>query len=215
MEGSFSPDAFRQVAFESGASGNKSIGAEACSHKSIRSFQGSTEYEPRMILAVDVQYREPDATVAGVLFAQWNDAQPAARYALVCDGIADYVPGEFYRRELPCIHRLIDALGPVALSCIVIDGYVALGEEQRPGLGAHLWQSLDERIAVIGVAKSRFLGTPEQAELRRGDSQRPLFVSAAGLPLAQAREAIAAMAGAHRLPDLLKLVDRLARGLES
>jgi deoxyribonuclease V len=166
-----------------------------------------------MILAVDVQYRATDATVAGVLFAQWDDPQPAARHALICADIAEYVPGEFYRRELPCIHRLLDALDGVEPTCVVIDGYVYLGEEQRPGLGAHLWESLDRRIPVIGVAKSRFAGTPEQAELCRGDSRRPLFVTAAGMALADARAAIARMSGAHRLPELLKLVDRLARGL--
>jgi deoxyribonuclease V len=167
-----------------------------------------------MILALDVHYRVTDATVAGVLFAQWDDAQAAARHALVCEDIADYVPGEFYRRELPCIHRLLDTLGEMTLSYIVIDGYVHLGEEQRPGLGAHLWESLGGRVPVIGVAKTRFAGTPAEAELRRGGSDRPLYVSAAGLPLSEAREAIARMLGAHRLPDLLKLVDHLARGLD-
>lgn len=167
-----------------------------------------------MILAVDVHYRETDATVAGVLFAQWEDERSARSLAVICEDIAGYVPGEFYRRELPCIHRLLDALGDVELSCIVIDGYVRIGEEQRDGLGAYLWESLDRRLPVIGVAKSRFIGTPVEAELRRGDSQRPLYVSAAGMELEEALAAIARMSGAHRLPELLRQVDHLARGME-
>lgn len=164
-----------------------------------------------MMLAVDVHYRPTDATVAGVAFEHWEDAQPSWQRALVCESIADYEPGAFYRRELPCIARLLDALPGALPQCIVIDGYVWLGAAQRPGLGAHLWESLQRRVAVIGVAKTRFEGTPAEAELRRGGSERPLYLSAAGMPLAQAHAAIASMHGEHRLPELLKRVDRLAR----
>lgn len=167
-----------------------------------------------MILAVDVQYHEHSATVAGVLFDDWGDARAAATHTRVCEEIAEYVPGEFYRRELPCIADLLAGLGDVPLSCIVIDGYVWLGAEQRPGLGAHLWESLHRRVAVVGIAKTFYADTPAQAEVRRGGSERALYVSAAGLPLDTARAAVARMSGDYRIPDLLKQVDRLARGLE-
>lgn len=168
-----------------------------------------------MILAVDVQYRETSATVAGVLFADWGDAQAIASHTLVCEDIAEYVPGEFYRRELPCILRLLDTLAAVTIDCIAIDGYVWLGAEQRPGLGAHLRDALHERVPVVGIAKTYYAGTPAAAEVRRGGSDRPLYVSAAGMALDEARAAVARMSGGHRIPDLLKQVDRLARGLDA
>lgn len=166
-----------------------------------------------MILAVDVQYRETSATVAGVLFADWGDAQALASHAVVCNDVAEYVPGEFYRRELPCILRLLDTLAEATIDCIAIDGYVWLGAERRPGLGAHLRDALGERVPVVGIAKTYYAGTPAEAEVRRGGSDRPLYVSAAGMALDEARAAVARMSGSHRIPDLLKQVDRLARGL--
>ncbi|QWF16341.1 endonuclease V [Lysobacter capsici] len=173
-----------------------------------------------MILAVDVHYRDTSATVAGVVFAQWDDAQAFASHTVTCDDIANYVPGEFYRRELPCIVQLLDRLAKldslkdVAIDCIAIDGYVWLGAEQRPGLGAHLREALHDRVPVVGIAKTCYAGTPAEAEVRRGGSDRPLYVSAAGMALVDARAAVAGMSGSHRIPDLLKQVDRLARGLE-
>lgn len=164
-----------------------------------------------MILAADVHYRDAGARAAGVLFADWADPEPAATLSVELAEVAEYLPGEFHRRELPCIAALLARL-PAAPDCIVVDGHVWLDGAGRPGLGAHLWQALQRRVAVVGVAKTRFAGTPAAAELRRGASARPLYVTAAGLDPALAHAAVARMHGAHRLPDLLKRADRLARG---
>ncbi|WP_245872852.1 hypothetical protein [Deinococcus planocerae] len=86
-----------------------------------------------------------------------------------------------------------------------------MGSEQRPGLGWHLWEALAGRVPVIGVAKSRFHGTPGETEVFRGTSRSPLFVTSVGLPLEEAKGDIRGMAGAHRIPTLLKEVDRLSR----
>jgi len=75
----------------------------------------------------------------------------------------------------------------------------------------HLWLSLAKRIPVIGVAKSNFRGTPEEAKLYRGNSRRPLFISCMGLPLDEAQNYIARMHGEYRIPTLLKSADRLSR----
>jgi deoxyribonuclease V len=48
----------------------------------------------------------------------------------------------------------------------------------------------------------------------RGQSSRPLYVTAAGMAVTDAAALVGAMAGRFRLPDALKLVDRLARGIE-
>ena len=49
------------------------------------------------------------------------------------------------------------------------------------------------------------------AEVLRGESTKPLFMSAAGCELSEAAKNVQAMHGAHRLPVLLKRVDALCR----
>lgn len=63
---------------------------------------------------------------------------------------------------------------------------------------------------MIGVAKSAFPGAPS-VEVLRGHSKTPLHVTAAGVDVAQAAESIRAISGAHRIPDMLRRVDRLSR----
>lgn len=163
-----------------------------------------------MILAIDVAYQDSRACVAGVLFKHWDSPEPEQVLSLMLDGVADYQPGAFYLRELPCITRLLAAVKQ-PLSAIVIDGYVQLGQDQHAGLGLHLWHSLNKQIPVIGVAKTWFKDTPENCQLLRGKSNTPLYVTAAGMDLTEAKTHIASMAGQHRIPTLLKLVDQQCR----
>jgi deoxyribonuclease V len=163
-----------------------------------------------MILAVDVAYRGTAATAAGVLFTSWDSDSAARTVIAKIENVAEYVPGEFYLRELPCIGKLLEQVD-VPLDCIVIDGYVTLGENESPGLGWRLWESRGRTTPVIGVAKTAFAGTPTQARLYRGATARPLFVTAVGIPLVEAKACIARMHGQHRLPDLLTAADRLSR----
>ncbi|MGN6153760.1 MAG: endonuclease V [Lysobacteraceae bacterium] len=162
------------------------------------------------ILATDVHYTDAGAVAAGVLFDDWGAATPLRSVTRRFDAVEPYVPGAFYRRELPCLLGLLreHALQP---DVIVVDGHAFLDAAARPGLGKHLFDALDGRVPVIGVAKTAFVGMDPRFEVRRGDSARPLYVTAAGLPLAEARARIRAMHGAHRLPTLLKAVDRLCR----
>ena len=124
------------------------------------------------------------------------------------DDVAPYEPGAFYKRELPAIHALLDPLPPLDL--LIVDGYVDLDPDGRPGLGAHVRDELG--IPVVGVAKTAFRGATHAVAVRRGGAGRPLFVTAAGVPLPDAAAMVAAMAGPFRLPDALRRVDALARG---
>ena len=92
---------------------------------------------------------------------------------------------------------------------LVIDGYVDLDPAGRPGLGAHVHEEFG--IPVIGVAKTRFASATHAALVLRGDAVRPLYVTAAGLPAADAADLVRAMAGKFRLPDALRRADALAR----
>ena len=93
----------------------------------------------------------------------------------------------------------------------MIDGYVYLGVQQTVGLGQHLYAALVDKIPVIGVAKNEFKGTPKEFEILRGQSTKPLYVSAIGIELTQAKKNVQTMYGKYRIPELLKQVDRLSR----
>ena len=162
------------------------------------------------ILAVDVDYRSDRAVAAGVLFQAWGDSAPLQEICVVCQIKDEYVPGEFYRRELPCILQLYKQIG-TQVDIMLIDGFVYLGAERRPGLGMYLYERLNGKVAVIGVAKSAYKDTPAITALWRGRSKRPLYVTAIGIEETVARQAIQQMHGQDRLPTLLKQVDRLCR----
>ncbi|MFO8036584.1 MAG: endonuclease V [Anaerolineales bacterium] len=164
-----------------------------------------------MKLAVDVDYREDKAVAAGLLFSDWQSCEAEQKGTVSLSEFRKYEPGQFYKRELPCILELLKGMDPLP-DTILIDGYVHLGEDQKPGLGAYLYQALEGKCAVIGVAKSRFRGTPDGAGLTRRGSRRPLYVTSLGIPQARAKRFIADMCGDSRIPLLLKEVDQLCRG---
>jgi deoxyribonuclease V len=163
-----------------------------------------------LIAFLDVDYRDSGAVAAAVLAHDWADPVPAAEVVAHIPEVAEYVPGEFFRRELPC---LLNVLGrcPSPPDVVVVDGYVWLGPD-RPGLGARLHQALGDRVPVVGVGKTCFLSAQAVAvPILRGGSKQPLWVTAAGMDPFVAAEAVRGMHGPYRLPTLLGRVDRLAR----
>ncbi len=164
-----------------------------------------------MFACIDVDYRDALAITACLTFTKWTDELPLAEYIAVINNVSSYVPGEFYRRELPCILQVLDKVKH-PLDVIVVDGYVWL-EENHMGLGGHLYQALNKEVAVIGVAKNKF-HKANHAEVIRGESKKPLYVTSVGLDELEATELIASMAGTFRVPTLLKLVDSLCRNYD-
>lgn len=164
-----------------------------------------------MIACLDVGYTGAVARAACVVINDWRASRPTAECVATIHEVKGYQPGEFYRRELPCIRAVLDKLNQPP-TCIVVDGYVWLDGDHRPGLGAHLYETLNHKVPVIGVAKNPFRDTEHATELRRGTSDRPLYITAVGVPIAQAVVNIGAMQGPHRLPTVLKRVDELSRG---
>lgn len=163
-----------------------------------------------MILAVDVDYRGRAASIAGIAFENWQDASEQSVFRSRLEGIEDYVPGQFYRRELPCILKLIEE-HQIAPDSIVIDGFVYLDGKSRPGLGKHLYDALQGKVSVLGVAKRPFKGVAQECELYRGTSEKPLYISSVGMPLSEARNHIKSMHGKYRIPTLLKKADRVSK----
>lgn len=166
-----------------------------------------------MIAVLDVDYRNPGARAAAVWASTWTDTTPVAQQTIDLPEVAPYVPGAFYRRELPCLLRVLE-LSAQLPEIAVIDGYVWLDDAGRPGLGDYLYRAYQGKLAVVGIAKTAFAGADQStriAHVFRGRSTRPLYVSAVGLLLESARQGVASMAGEHRIPTLVSAADRLAR----
>jgi deoxyribonuclease V len=162
-----------------------------------------------VILAVDVQYQENTAFVGGVVFDDWGAPEPTAEFVSTLEDIEEYEPGNFYKRELPCILKLLTE-HVLAPKCIVVDGYVYLDGKQKPGLGKRLFDSLADLDEVIGVAKKTYSEIGDDFEIYRGKSEKPLYITTTG-DLESAKSRIATMFGKHRMPVLLKRADQICR----
>jgi deoxyribonuclease V len=162
-----------------------------------------------MIACVDVDYRDVGAVAACVCIGKWGDGTSVLESVIEISYVEPYEPGQFYRRELPCILAVLKSF-PHSPQVVIIDGYVWLGEH-RPGLGAHLHEALDKQVPVIGVAKTHFVGAEPVALVTRGRSRTPLYITAAGIDVADAASKIKAMHGPYRIPTMLKRVDKLSR----
>ena len=167
-----------------------------------------------MLACLDVDYSPKRTCASCVLFARWDSDKPTAELSarLNANDAAGYVPGAFYERELPALLAVLDKLPFTvdALDALVIDGYVWLGRE-RAGMGHHLFEATGRRVPVIGVAKNAFADNDVALPLLRGESQKPLYITAVGIDAGQAHRAVANMHGHHRVPTLLKWVDRACR----
>ena len=163
-----------------------------------------------MKLAIDVDYNNDTAHIAGVAFSAWEDVEPSAIYTSELKDVEAYESGMFFKRELPCILKLLQEhrLTP---EYIIIDGFVYLDGYKEPGLGKYLHDALNGAFAIIGVAKRPFKNTPESCEVYRGQSSKPLYVTSEGIAADTAKEYIATMHGGFRVPDLLKMADQLCR----
>lgn len=163
-----------------------------------------------MIAILDVHYGRNMARTGCVLIDAWQDLRPRAVHVAPAPVSRDYIPGRFYLRELPCLTRLLERL-PSLPDIIVIDGHAWLLPD-RPGMGHYLFETLNGDVVVIGVGKTAFKGSLGAVQVRRGRSRKPLYVTADGMPNAQAAACIRAMAGPHRIPLMIKMADQLARG---
>jgi deoxyribonuclease V len=158
--------------------------------------------------AVDVYY--PDAggaTAALVLAADPTFGGALEERAVTLESVAPYRPGAFFERELPALRAVLAGVGPFDL--LVVDGYVHLDPDGRPGLGAHAHTEFG--VPVIGVAKTAFHGASHAIAVQRGQATRPLYVTAIGVPPDEAAALVRRMAGPYRLPDALRRVDALSR----
>lgn len=165
-----------------------------------------------MILALDTYYFNGKAKTVGLIFDSWTDATEKYAYSETIESLADYEPGEFYKKELPCILSLINTYHLDGFEAIVVDGFVYLDDGGKLGLGGRLYEALEQKVPIIGVAKTNFFSIKEHKRaLLRGDSLKPLFITAIGINLDVATEKIKIMNGDFRIPSLLKRLDVLTK----
>ena len=162
-----------------------------------------------MIVTTDVLYNPPYAYSAAIVFEEWSSSGPSSVYKARTEIESHYIPGELFLRELPALKAALQKVTQ-NISVIIIDGYVRFSKD-RPALGWHLFYELKSKIPVVGVAKSRFKSAEKGAAVRRGGSDKLLYVTAIGLPEDEAAEKIKAMHGEFRIPTMIKLADLESR----
>lgn len=167
-----------------------------------------------MKLAVDIHFEAQGAWAAAVAFDAWDAAEPTRTFTSRISHVEKPVRGELDLRELPCILALLreHGLQTELIELILINGFVHLDGLETPGMGAHLHHALGAACAVVGVSKTALPGTTAQFEVSREEEARPLIVSCIGIDLGAAKARLRTMHGRKRVPTLLKLVARLAKG---
>ncbi|WP_456439817.1 endonuclease V [Psychroserpens sp.] len=165
-----------------------------------------------MILAFDTYYYTDKAKTVGLQFEYWNDSKESKVFEETLTNLNDYVSGEFYKRELPCILSLLKKIDLNNCEAIIIDGFVVLDDNNRLGLGGYLYHELNCKIPIIGVAKNDFSRIENhKVKIFRGNSKKPLYITTKGIDLKLASEKITNMSGEYRIPELLKKADSIGR----
>lgn len=165
-----------------------------------------------MILAFDTYYFDQKAKTICLEFAEWNEDKNFKVHSEIIDNVEEYIPGEFYKRELPCILSLLKQIDLSTIDVIVVDGFVYLNDENKYGLGGYLYEKLNKQIPIIGVAKTNFASIEKNKKaLYRGESKKPLYITSIGIDLDEAYKKVESMAGEFRFPTLLKELDRLTK----
>jgi deoxyribonuclease V len=180
------------------------------------------------LAALDIAFRDGGrTTVAAAVLIRLPALAPAAEAVIERPTRFPYVPGLLSFRELPAGLAALEALGrtPDAVLC---DGQ-GYAHPRRFGLACHLGLALD--LPTVGVAKSRLIGSHAEPGPARGDRMplldgeevigavlrsrsgvRPLYVSIGHrLSLESALALVLRATGRFRLPEPLRLADRLSK----
>jgi deoxyribonuclease V len=154
-------------------------------------------------IAIDAYYKDNICHVVGGIFNKWVDEHASKFiYADVKIG-SEYIPGEFYKRELPGIVELLKQIDLNEFDTIIIDGYVYLKElgyisarnefvsgPIKRGLGCHLRMALakhylerkaKKRLNIVGIAKTLYGDDSEYGICYRGESKKPLYITSFNL----------------------------------
>ena len=175
-----------------------------------------------MILALDSYYKDDICNTSYVIFDEQNGEALVHTDTIYTKVTSEYIPGEFYKRELPGIIQIIEKLINEKpdlwdkISVIITDSFLKLKTDvmEWDGLGIYLSKYLKSKgceKVIWGVAKSKFGDCDKISELVcRGESEKPLFVQST-VDNKIAANAVKHFNGKYRIPDMLKKVDQLSR----
>lgn len=165
-----------------------------------------------MIYAFDTYYREDKAKTVCVGFENWEDEIFTMSKTQITNVKSDYVSGQFYKRELPCILNLLNQIKLNDNDIIIVDGFVYLNDDMKLGLGGHLYNAIGATNPIIGVGKSNFATLDKlKRQVLRGKSKKPIYVTAIGFDLEEATNKIQDMYGEFRMPYLLSQLDQMTK----
>lgn len=165
-----------------------------------------------MIYAFDTFYYEDFAKTVCIAFENWTSETESFIYSENTEISSNYESGAFYKRELPCILSLLKKINLKEGDLIIVDGYVTLDNSGKIGLGGYLYESLDKKYPVIGIAKNGFASEDDlRKTIFRGESKTPLFLTTVGIDSDDIKIKVENMFGAYRIPTLLKKLDQLTR----
>ena len=176
-----------------------------------------------MILALDSYYKDDICNTSLVVFENIHSSEPVYTDTIYTKVTSDYIPGEFYKRELPGIIKILAKLKGEhvdiwnKITIIITDSFITLKHEDEVwgGLGQHLYdylKSIGEDKIIYGVAKSNFCDSHLISyPVFRGTSSKPLYVQSVSTENTGVAFMIKNMHGEYRIPTMLKLVDQLSR----
>ncbi|PTT31546.1 endonuclease V [Chryseobacterium sp. HMWF028] len=165
-----------------------------------------------MIYAFDTYYYEDYANTVCIAFENWTSENEVETFIEQTSISSEYESGAFYKRELPCILSLLEKITLKPGDIIIVDGYVTLDNDGKIGLGGYLYETLEEKYPIVGIAKNEFT-TPDsqRRSVVRGESKTPLFVTSKGMDVDEVKSKVEQMHGDYRMPTLLKKLDQLSR----
>ena len=176
-----------------------------------------------MILALDSYYKDNICNTSLVVFEDIKSDKPLYTDTIYTKVTSDYIPGEFYKRELPGIIKILEKLKEEHkdiwdnVQIIITDSFIRLklGADEWDGLGAHFYKYLKskgEDKIIYGVAKSNFGWSHLISNnVFRGESSKPLYVQCSSGENTGVAFMVKHMYGKYRIPAMLKLVDSLSR----
>lgn len=154
-------------------------------------------------IAIDAYYVGNTCHVVGGIFNKWCDEHVSKFIYADVKVNSEYIPGEFYKRELPGILKLLEQVNLDEFDTIIVDGYVHLKElgyisddgrfisgPVKRGLGCHLRTALSsyymerkpkKRLNIVGIAKTLYGDDSEYGQCYRGDSKKPLYITGLNL----------------------------------
>lgn len=165
-----------------------------------------------MIYAFDTYYYEDFAKTVCIAFEDWLSDAEKEIFTEKTNITSDYESGAFYKRELPCILSLLSKIKLHDNDIIIVDGFVTLNNDGKMGLGGYLFEALDKKIPIIGIAKNNFSSPDDKRRaVLRGESKTPLYLTAMGIDVDEIKIKLEEMHGNYRIPTLLKKLDQLTR----